>query len=176
MIKKALLVLLLAVAGVLVYAAMQPDSFQVHRTATIQAPPEKIIAYLEDFHQWGLWSPYEKLDPSMKRTFQGPDKGVGAVYEWSGNSQAGSGRMEIRRVDPASRVVIQLDFTSPFEAHNTAEFALAPAAGGTQVTWTMSGPQPYVAKVMCVFVSMDRMVGKDFEAGLQSLKSLAEQR
>jgi len=172
--KTILIVLAVAVAGILAYATTRPDTFRVERTITIQAPPEKIIPFLEDFHQWPAWSPFEKLDPAMKRTLSGPEKGKGAVYEWDGNRKAGSGRMEVLQVVPGSKVSIQLEFTKPFESKNLAEFDLANNGGATRVTWSMSGPQTYITKVMCVFVSMDKMIGPDFETGLANLKAAAE--
>ncbi|WP_321470480.1 SRPBCC family protein [uncultured Paludibaculum sp.] len=172
--KKILAILAALLVVVLLWATTRPDRFQVERSADMQAPPEKIIAFIEDFHQWGAWSPFEKLDPEMKRTFSGAEKGKGAVYEWVGNSEAGTGRMEIADIAPGSKVTIQLDFTKPFEAHNIAEFTLVPVNGTTRVTWSMRGPQPYVAKLIGLFMSMDSMVGKNFETGLVNLKSLAE--
>ncbi|MCJ1885048.1 SRPBCC family protein [Pseudomonas sp. LA21] len=175
MLKWIAVVVVLAVIVVLVLAASRPDSFRVERTARIQAPPERVFAFIEDFHRWPQWSPFEKLDPDMQRSFSGADKGRGAVYAWAGNSKAGEGRMEIIESTPASRVTIALDFFKPFKASNTAEFTLLPRDGGTDVTWAMYGPTPFVAKIMHLFFSMDSMVGKDFEAGLATLKRLSEQ-
>lgn len=174
MLKWIALVMALAVAVVLVLAANRPGTFRVERTARIQAPPEKVQGYIEDFHLWAQWSPFEKLDPQMQRSFSGTDKGRGAVYAWEGNGKAGAGRMEILEIDPGSRVTIALDFRKPFKASNTAEFTLVPRDGGTEVTWAMFGPVPFVAKIMHLFFDVDRMVGKDFEAGLANLKALAE--
>lgn len=174
MLKWIALVMALAVAVVLVLAANRPGTFRVERTARIQAPPEKVQGYIEDFHLWAQWSPFEKLDPQMQRSFSGTEKGRGAVYAWEGNGKAGAGRMEILEIDPGSRVTIALDFRKPFKASNTAEFTLAPRDGGTEVTWAMFGPVPFVAKIMHLFFDVDRMVGKDFEAGLANLKALAE--
>lgn len=174
MLKKILIVLVLAIAGVLLYAATRPDTFQVQRRATIAAPPDKVFALVEDFHRWGEWSPWEKLDPAMTRTFSGAERGVGAVYAWRGNQDVGEGRMEITEATAPGKVLIKLDFIEPFPANNTAEFVLAPKDGGTEVTWTMRGPSPYVTKLMDTVIGMDRMVGKDFEAGLANLKAAAE--
>ncbi|MDU4255021.1 SRPBCC family protein [Pseudomonas sp.] len=174
MLKWIALVMALAVAVVLVLAANRPGTFRVERTARIQAPPEKVQGYIEDFHLWAQWSPFEKLDPQMQRSFSGTEKGRGAVYAWEGNGKAGAGRMEILEIDPGSRVTIALDFRKPFKASNTAEFTLVPRDGGTEVTWAMFGPVPFVAKIMHLFFDVDRMVGKDFEAGLANLKALAE--
>jgi hypothetical protein len=176
MLKIILIVVVVLIAGVLVYAAAQPDSFQVQRSATFNASPEKIAPLISDFHHWEAWSPWEKLDPAMQKTYTGAPAGKGAVYEWSGNSKAGAGRMEILDASPA-KVSIQLDFLKPFEAHNRTDFTLEPQPGtpnATRVNWDMHGPMPYLSKVMCVFVSMDKMVGKDFEQGLANLKTLAE--
>jgi len=166
-------VMAVAVAGVLLYATTQPDQFRVARSATIKAPPEAILPLLVDFRRW-QWSPYEHKDPSMARSYGGPATGIGATYAWEGNRNIGKGAMEITEVSP-SKVTIKLDFEKPMTAHNVAEFALAPNGAGTEVTWTMSGPTPFIGKVMHVFFNMDRMVGDDFAAGLASLKTLAEQ-
>lgn len=174
MLKKILIVIVLAIAGVLLYAATRPDTFQVQRRAAIAAPPEKVFALIEDFHRWGEWSPWEKLDPAMTRTFSGAERGVGAVYAWRGNNKAGEGRMEITEATAPGKLLIKLDFVEPFPASNTVEFVLVPKDGGTDVTWTMRGPSPYVSKLMDTVVGMDRMVGKDFEAGLANLKAAAE--
>ena len=175
MIKKILLGVVVVVVAVLAYAATKPDAFMVERSTTIKAPPEKIFALIDDFHNWSSWSPWDKLDPAMTRTHSGAASGKGAVYEWTGNSKVGTGRMEITDSSPTSRVGIKLDFLKPFEAHNVAEFTVAPVGDSTKVTWTMRGPSPYMAKVMSVFASMDRMVGGDFETGLANLKRTAEQ-
>lgn len=174
MFKTLSLVIAAALAALLAFAATRPDSFRVERSITVAAPPEKIFPLINDLRLWAGWSPWEKMDPLMKRTHSGPPAGVGATYDWQGNKQVGTGRMRILQAAAPSQVVIQLDFLAPFEAHNTAEFTLTPQAGGTQVRWAMTGPSPYLAKLMHLFVSMDSMVGKDFEAGLQSLKALAE--
>jgi len=162
------------VAALLVYAATKPDTFRVQRSASIKAPPAKIFAILNDFQRWDAWSPWEKKDPAMKRTFSVVTSGKGAQYAWQGNSDVGQGRMEIAESTPPSKVAIKLDFVKPFETHNLVEFTLEPQGDATNVTWAMQGPSPYIAKVMQVFFSMDKMVGKDFEAGLANLKALAE--
>jgi hypothetical protein len=174
MIKTIFLVIAAAIAGLLIYAATQPDSFAVQRSITIAAPADRVHGLIDDFKRWSDWSPWEKIDPALKRTHSGAASGKGAVYEWAGNKDVGSGRMEITDSSPASKVVIKLDFLQPFEAHNITEFTLAPQGGGTQVTWKMHGPAPFVTKLMQVFVSMDKMVGKDFETGLANMKAAAE--
>lgn len=167
-------VLALAIAAVLILAARKPDRFAVQRATTVQAPPDRIFPLINDFHQWGNWSPYETRDPAMKRSYSGADSGKGAVYGWEGNKDVGSGRMEILDAQAPSKIVIKLDFFAPFEGHNTAEFTMLPQGDGTNVTWSMHGPSPFIGKIMHVFINMDRMVGKDFEAGLANLKRLTE--
>ena len=166
--------LVVAIGVVLALAATKPDTFRVQRTASVKAPPEKIFALINDFDRWGAWSPYEKKDPAMRRTRSGPSSGKGAVYAWEGNGDIGMGRMEIADSAPPSKVTIKLDFIKPFEASNIVEFTMEPDGDSTTVTWAMHGPAPFISKVMQVFFDMDSMVGRDFEAGLASLKALAE--
>jgi uncharacterized protein YndB with AHSA1/START domain len=173
--KRPLIIATLMFAAVLIYAATKPDVFHVERSISIQAAPEKIYPLISDLHNFALWSPYEKMDPQMKRTFSGAPVGKGAVYEWEGNQQVGHGRMEIIKAEPSSDVLIQLDFFSPMEAHNQAEFRLHPQGRYTTVSWSMSGPAPYLSKIMTLFFSMDKMVGDQFEEGLRNLKNRAEQ-
>lgn len=168
------IVLVLAVAGILIYAAMQPDNFRIERSTTVNAPPERIYPHIVDFRRWGAWSPWEKKDLAMQRTFSGADSGVGAAYGWEGNKNVGSGRMEITEATAPGKVVIRLEFLKPFAATNTAEFTLQPQGGSTTVNWAMHGKSNFLSKVMCVFMNMDKMVGPDFEAGLASLKVAAE--
>jgi uncharacterized protein YndB with AHSA1/START domain len=174
MIKKILLALVVIVAVILIYAATLPDSFRVQRSAAIKAPPEKVFALIEDFNSWPSWSPWEKLDPAMRRTISGAPKGKGAIYEWDGDKNVGAGRMEILEASPPSKVAIQLDFLRPFASQNSTVFTLEGKGDLTNVTWTMQGPSSYVTKLMSVFASMDSMIGKDFEKGLATMKSVAE--
>lgn len=174
MLKKLLLLVVILLAALLAYASTKPDTFRVQREATIQAPPTRIFALLNDFHAWEAWSPWQKLDPAMKQTHGGAAAGVGAIYAWEGNSDVGKGRMELTASTPPSRLTIQLDFLEPFEAHNTTEFLLEPNGAGANVTWVMHGPSPFLSKVMSVFVDMDAMIGKDFEQGLANLRAVAE--
>lgn len=159
---------------VLIVAAMRPDTFRVQRSIDINAPAEKIFPLINDYKHWGSWSPYEKLDPSMQRTFSGAPNGKGSVYEWNGNKNIGRGRMEIMDATPSSKVLIKLDFFSPFEAHNTAEFTMQPKGSATNVTWAMHGPVSYMMKIMHMFMNMDRMCGDQFQQGLTSMKAIAE--
>lgn len=175
MVKKILLCLLGVIVLVLIYAATRADTFRVERSTTIQAEPAKVYALLNDFHNFPSWSPWQKLDPAMQATHSGAPSGQGAVYSWAGNDAVGSGRMEILQAVPNTSVTVKLDFLKPFEAHNTTLYTLAPGNGGTTtVTWAMYGPSPYISKLMGVFVSMDSMIGKDFEHGLTNLKVIAE--
>jgi uncharacterized protein YndB with AHSA1/START domain len=174
MFKKITLVVVLLIGGLLGFAATRPDTFRVERSASINAPPEKIFALIQDFHNWPSWSPWEKLDPAMKKTHSGSEQGTGAAYAWEGNNDVGQGHMEITDATSPSKVVIKLDFLKPFEAHNMAEFTLEAKGAATTVIWAMHGPNPYLAKVMQLFCSMDSMVGKYFEAGLANLKAQAE--
>lgn len=172
---KLLVVLIAAAVGiVLVFAATRPDTIRVARTATIKAPPEKVFALVNDLTAWMAWSPYEKKDPDMKRTHSGPAAGKGARYAWAGNKDIGEGSMEITQATPSSKIVMRLDFVKPFEAHNTVEFTFEPEGDSTRVTWLMHGPAAYLSKVMGIFIDMDEMIGKDFAAGLASLKARAE--
>jgi len=174
MLKIIAIVLAVLVVAILGLAMTKPDSFSVQRKTSIQAPPDKIFPLINDFHNWNSWSPWEKLDPGMNRTHSGAQNGKGAVYEWDGNSKVGKGRMEITDASAPSKIAIKLDFLKPFEGHNIAEFTLEPQGDSTNVTWTMHGPSPFVSKIMQVFMSMDKLIGKDFDSGLANLKTVAE--
>lgn len=174
MLKTIALAVVAAIAALLIFAATRPDTFRVERTARIDAPAEKIFPLIDDFHRWGTWSPYEKLDPDMQRSFGGSASGKGATYAWESKGKAGAGRMEITESTPSSKIAIDLDFTRPMEGHNVAEFTLQPQGNATQVTWSMHGPSPYVAKLMGIFFNMDQMIGKDFETGLANLRTATE--
>ena len=165
---------LLAVIGVLGVAATRPDSFSVRRSAQIEAPPERIYPLIDDLTRWRAWSPWERKDPAMKRSFSGPPRGKGAAYAWDGNKDVGQGRMEIADAAAPSRLTLKLDFVQPFEAHNQVDFTLERRGEATQVVWAMHGPMPFVSRVISVFIDMDRMIGADFEAGLTNLKAVAE--
>jgi carbon monoxide dehydrogenase subunit G len=169
-------VVLVVIAGALIYASTKPDSFRVQRSASVKAPPEKIFPLINDLKAWVGWSPYEKKDPAMKRSFGPVTAGKGATYEWAGDKNVGQGRMEILEAQPSSKVLIKLDFIKPFEAHNTAEFTLEPKGDTTLATWAIYGPSAFVTKVMGLFFDMDTMIGKDFEVGLADLKAAAEKQ
>ncbi|MCU4181424.1 SRPBCC family protein [Bosea sp. BH3] len=178
MLKTVLLSLLgvvaMAVAVVLFLAARKPDSFQVTRSTTINAPPERIYPLIADFRAWDAWSPWEKKDPAMKRSYGGAASGPGATYAWTGDKNVGEGSMRIVEASAPGRLALKLDFLKPFEAHNDVVFALTPRGSATTVTWIMTGPTPFIGKIMHVFMDMDRMVGGDFESGLAAMKAAAE--
>lgn len=159
---------------VLVVASTRPAVFEVKRSKTIRATPDRVFSFLNDFHQWPSWSPWEKLDPAMMRTHSGAASGKGAIYAWTGNKKVGEGRMEILETSAPTKLTIKLDFLKPFEAHNTTEFNLQAKGPETELTWAMRGAQPFMFKVMSVFMNMDQMIGKDFETGLANLKAAAE--
>jgi hypothetical protein len=166
--------LAIAIAVVLILAATKPNTLRVQRAISVKAPADRIFPLINDFHQWRTWSPYENKDPAMKRSYDGADSGKGAVYAWEGNNNVGSGRMEILEASVPSKIKIKLDFFKPFEGHNTAEFTMLPQGDVTNLTWTMVGPAVFMSKLMRVFINLDRMIGRDFEAGLANLKKLAE--
>jgi carbon monoxide dehydrogenase subunit G len=174
MLKTIALVIVVAIAGILIFAATKPDTFRVERATTIKAPPEKIFPLINDFKRWDAWSPWEKKDPAMKRTYGPTTAGKGAHYAWEGNSDVGQGSMDITESVPSSKIALKLDFVKPFEGHNIVDFTLAPQGDTTNVTWSMQGPAPFITKVMQVFCNMDSMIGKDFETGLANLKAAAE--
>lgn len=174
MLKNIGIVVVILIAGIVILAATRPDTFRVQRAASINAPPEKIFPLINDFKRWSAWSPWEKKDPEMKRTFGAMTSGKGAVYAWRGNKDVGEGRLEIAESVPSSKVALNLDFVKPFTAHNWVEFTLVPAGNATSVTWRMEGNTPFFAKVIHVFINVDKMVGKDFETGLANLKAAAE--
>jgi hypothetical protein len=174
---KAILAALAAgVAAVLVAASTRPDVFRVERSARMQAPPEAIHPLIEDFHRWGPWSPYEKRDPAMKRSYGGSPRGAGATYAWEGNADIGKGRMEIVESQPRN-VGVDLLFAAPMKAHNRVDFTLTPVGddgASTHVEWAMTGPQNFVMRVMSKVWSMEKLVGPDLEKGLAKLKQVAE--
>ena len=167
-------ILAIAIAAVLVLAATKPNTLRVRRSTSIKAPPERIFPLISDFHQWVTWSPYEQKDPAMKRTYSGAERGKGAVYAWDGDKNVGSGRMEILDASAPSKIVIKLDFFKPFEGHNTAEFIMLPQGDGTHVTWLMHGPANFMSRLIQVFMNLDNLIGRDFEAGLANLKTITE--
>jgi Polyketide cyclase / dehydrase and lipid transport len=173
MLKTIGIIVVLAVVAILLIALSKPATYHVERSITITATPDKISPLIDNFHNWALWSPWQHLDPNMQTTYTGPDAGPGAVYEWVGNKKVGKGRMEVLSATP-TETAIKLDFLSPFESHNTSNFTLQPQGSITRVTWSMDGPNTFMTKLMSVFTSMDKMIGGDFENGLNNLKTAAE--
>ena len=150
------------------------DTYTVQRTQTIDAPPERVHLHIADFHRWTAWSPWEDVDPALERHYAGPESGPGAVYRWSGNRKAGSGTMEIIESVPPNLVRIDLRFEKPFKAHNETAFRIQPEGTGSRVTWTMTGNVTFGTRVMSLFGSMDKLLGRDFEKGLARLKTVSE--
>ena len=173
MFKKVLIGLVVVIAAFLAFVATRPAEFRLERSTTVAAPADVVFASVNDLHKWGQWSPWEKKDPNMKKTFEGAAAGVGASYSWA-SDKVGEGKMTIAESQPGSRIGIKLEFIKPFAATNNIEFLFKPAAGGTQVTWAMSGNNNFMGKLFHVFMDMDKMVGPDFEQGLASLKTLSE--
>jgi hypothetical protein len=165
-----------AIAVVLIVAAMRPDTFEVRRTARINAPPERIFPLINDLRAFNTWNPYEKKDPEIKGSYSGAPEGRGAAYTFHGNEDVGQGRIEIVESSPMSRVTMNLAMREPFEASNVVEFVLAPGGDATEVTWAMRGHTPYLAKIVHLVFDMDSMVGRDFEAGLADLKAIVERQ
>lgn len=174
MFSAILIILVVIIVAVLIYAATRPNDFVTIRTATIKAPAETIFPLINDFGRWPTWSPYEKLDPNMKRTLSGAASGKGAAYAWEGNGKAGKGRMEIVNSVPSSQVALKLDFEKPFRANNSVDFTLTPSGDTTAVSWAMRGSRPFIAKLMGLFMNFDTLIGRDFEIGLANLKRNTE--
>jgi hypothetical protein len=171
---KIALGVLAVLALLLVVISTRPASFRIERSAQISAPDAVVFSLLNDFHQWLKWSPWEKLDPNMKKTFEGSASGPGARYAWVGNSKAGEGRMTILHSKPNELVSIQLEFIKPFAATHRTTFTLSPSGAGTEVHWIMEGENGFSSKAFSLFVNMDQLVGKDFEQGLANLNTAAQ--
>jgi hypothetical protein len=174
MLKKILIIVAVLIVGFLILVAVQPGDFRVSRSTVIAAPVDAMFPQVNELKKWEAWSPWGKLDPAMKQTYEGPPAGKGATSSWAGNSQVGEGRMTITESRPNELVQFKLEFFKPMAGVCDTTFTFKPSAGQTEVTWTMSGKNNYVAKAMCLFVSMDKMVGGQFEQGLATMKSLVE--
>ena len=174
MLKKIFIALAAVAAIFLVVVSMQPSEFRVTRTATIAAPAAAVFAQVNDFHHWEAWSPWAKLDPAMKQSYEGAPSGTGAIYAWAGNNQVGEGRMTIMESRPSDLIRVKLEFLKPFAATNTAEFTFIPEGDQTTVTWSMAGKNNFIAKAVHLFMDMDTMVGGQFEKGLARMKSAVE--
>jgi hypothetical protein len=174
MLVKILIALAVVVAGLVVVIALQPADFRVSRTATVAAPAPVVFVQVNDFHNWAAWSPWAKLDPAMKQTYEGAAAGAGAVYTWVGNREVGEGRMTIVESRPGDLVRVRLDFVKPFAGTSVAEFTFRPEGDRTAVTWTMTGEKSFVAKGIHLVMNMDRMIGDQFDKGLAAMKTVAE--
>jgi uncharacterized protein YndB with AHSA1/START domain len=170
----AVVTLAVVAAALLAYAASKPATFRVQRSTGINAPAERIFPLIANLKSMNTWNPFVEPDPAIKIAYSGPESGKGAAHSWSGNSKVGEGHIEVTDAAPCSRVAMQLDMHKPMKAHNAVEFTLAPNGRTTTVTWAMSGRQPFMAKLMTIFIDCDRMVGSQFEKGLGKLKALAE--
>jgi hypothetical protein len=176
MLKKIALALVLMLVGLVAFVATRPAEFRIVRSRTVAAPPDVVHAYVNDLHKWPEWSPWERLDPAMKREYSGPPAGPGAAYHWSGNDEVGEGRMTITDSQPPQNVTIRLEFLKPFAATNTTQFDFAPSGAGTNVTWAMTGHNNFMAKAFSAFMDMDKMIGTDFEKGLAGLDTATATR
>jgi hypothetical protein len=164
----------LLVIGLIVVAALQPADFRISRRLAIAAPAATIFPHVNDLSRWRAWSPWENIDPDLKRAYEGPASGEGASYAWAGNSKVGEGRMTITDSRPSDKVQLRLEFVKPFKATNMADFTFEPDGKGTVVTWSMTGRNNFMAKAFSLLMNMDKLIGKDFEKGLSGLKSIAE--
>jgi uncharacterized protein YndB with AHSA1/START domain len=173
-VKKILIGLAAVVVVFAFVVALQPSDFRIVRSATIAAPPAAVFSQVNDFHKWEAWSPWAKMDPAAKNTFEGAQAGTGAIFGWAGNSKVGEGRMTLTESRPPDLIRIRLDFVRPFAGTNTAEFTFRPEGDQTVVTWSMAGKNNFVARAFCLFVNMDKMLGGEFEKGLAQMKVLAE--
>jgi hypothetical protein len=169
-----LIVIAVVVALLIVVIATRPTDFSITRSTTISASPQAVFPHVNDFHHWEAWSPWAKIDPEMKMTFAGPAAGTGAVYTWTGNSKVGEGRMTIVESHPSDLVRIKLEFLKPFAATNATEFTFQPQGSQTAVTWSMSGKRNFMTKAMGLVMSMEKMLGGQFEKGLYQLKAVVE--
>jgi uncharacterized protein YndB with AHSA1/START domain len=174
MVRNILIGIAAVIAVLVIVVATRPATFHVERSITIAAPPERAFLQVNDFHAWAAWSPWEKLDPQMNRTFEGPSSGAGASYAWTGNDKVGAGRMTIERSQAPSQIAIKLQFIKPWTATNATLFVFTPISEGTKVTWAMHGHNSFGAKAASLFMDMDKLVGGDFERGLAALKTVAE--
>jgi uncharacterized protein YndB with AHSA1/START domain len=174
MLLKIIVGLVILIIGFVGFVASRPGDFRIERNALIGAPPEAVFPLINDFHQWKRWSPWEKLDPDMKKSFSGPTAGPGSSYAWSGNGKAGEGRMTVNESKPAEFVSITLEFKKPMTATNKTVFRLSPENGKTMVKWEMTGKNGFMGKAFSVFMNMDKMVGGDFEKGLATLGTEAQ--
>jgi hypothetical protein len=175
MLKKLAVVVVVVILALVAYIVTRPSDLRVSRSRAVSAPPDVVFAHVNDFSKWPTWSPWEKLDPAMKREVSTPAAGTGASYHWAGNDQVGEGRMTITDSQPPQKVTIRLEFIKPWAVTNTSQFDFAPSGTGTNVTWTMTGKNNFMAKAVSAFMDMDAMIGKDFEQGLANLDAATKE-
>lgn len=177
--RKKILIAVGILAGIVVVflgiVATQPSEFRITRSTTITAPADIVFSQVDDFHKWENWSPWAKLDPAAKNTFEGPAAGTGAIFKWSGNDKVGQGQMTLTESRPSDKILIKLEFKRPFEDTSTTEFTFKPEGDTTTVTWSMFGQQNFMEKAICMFMNMDKMLGTDFEKGLAQMKKISEE-
>jgi hypothetical protein len=174
MLKRVLLAVVAVVALFAVYVALQPSAYRIERTAIVVAPPAAVFAEVNDFHNWEAWSPWAKLDPNAKATFEGPASGEGAVFHWAGNEEVGEGKMTLTESKPDERILTRVDFIKPWEGTNASEFTFKPDGARTVVTWAVFGEQGFIGKAICLFMNPEKMIGGPLEKGLANLKSVTE--
>lgn len=167
-------VILALLAALLIFIATRSDTMHVERTAVVNAPADVVFSIINDLHQWSLWSPYDKRDPDMKKTYEGAPTGPGASYAWNGNKHVGEGRMTIVSGQPNELITMKLEFTRPFPGQNRVDFKLVPITGGTRVSWILEGKNNFMSKAMSLIINMDKMIGTDFEVGLANLNTVAQ--
>lgn len=167
-------VVIALVALILIYGLLQPSGFSVMREASYAAKPELVFAQINDFRNWALWSPWDKMDPTMQRSYTGTTSGVGSKYAWIGNKKVGEGSMEITQSVAPQNIQLDLHFLKPFQADNVTEFSITPRGNETHVQWSMRGHKPFIMRVMGFVFNMDKIVGADFERGLSNLRSIVE--
>jgi carbon monoxide dehydrogenase subunit G len=168
--------LVVLVVAFVAFVATRPAEFRVARARTVAAPPAVVHAYVEDFRRWPAWSPWERMDPAMRRELSGAPAGVGSVYSWWGDANVGEGRMTIVDSHAPRDVTVRLEFMRPMAATNTAEFTFVPHGDGTDVTWTMHGRNGFAGKAVALFLDMDEMIGTQFEQGLANLDAVTASR
>lgn len=174
MMQKILVGLLATIGSFAALILLQPSEYRIVRTTTIAAPAQDVFAQIDDFHRWQTWSPWAERDPKAKTSFDGPDSGKGAVFAWSGNNEVGEGRMTLTDSRSGELVKIKTDFVKPFVGTSYSDFTLKPEGAGTSLTWTMSGENDFIGKAICLFVSMDKVLGGEMEKGLAGIKRIAE--
>ncbi len=174
MLKKILIAVAVVIVVFLVIVALQPAEFRVTRSANVAAPPSAVFDQVNDLHKFEKWNPWGKIYPAMKVSYEGAAAGVGAVYKWAGNNEVGEGKMTITESRPSDLVRIKLEFLKPFASTADTEFTFKPEGNQTAVTWSMAGKNNFMAKAMCLFMSMDKMIGSQFEKGLADMKAMVE--